>query len=174
MQDNLAPQYRPVFYSEEPGKSEEKMPFLFEGEAIVEMGDDFDLGEYEVVRREFFSHLREPSLTFNGCKIYVNAASLARFPKTEYMQILINHNTGHICVSMYGISECTVNNTPQVIAKVDLEPSSRTENMSILSLVVENHKPDIFLVYSVEDFIEVVAELLAGDPFHCFDGFHAS
>ena len=93
MQDNLAPQYRPVFYSEEPGKSEEKMPFLFEGEAIVEMGDDFDLGEYEVVRREFFSHLREPSLTFNGCKIHLNAASLARFPKTEHMQILINRTT---------------------------------------------------------------------------------
>ena len=74
----------------------------------------------------------------------------------------------------HGISECTVDNTPQIIAKVNLEPSGRTENMAILSLVIENHKPDVFLVYSVEDFIEVVAELLAGDPFHRFYGFHAS
>ena len=85
-----------------------------------------------------------------------------------------NHNTGHICVSMYGISECTVNNTPQVIAKVDLEPSGRTQDISIFALIIEDNKADVFLVNSVEDFVEVVAELLAGDPFHCFDGFHAS
>ena len=93
MQDNLEPQYRPVFSPGESGQSAETMPFLFDGDTIVEMGDDFDYGEYEVVRREFFAHLREPSITFNGCKIYVNAASLARFPKAEYMQILINRKT---------------------------------------------------------------------------------
>ena len=88
-----------------------------------------------------------------------------------------NHVLGDSIASIQNegrISECTVDNTPQIIAKVYLEPSGRTENMSILSLVVENHKPDIFLVYFVEDFIEVVAELLAGDPFHGFDGFHES
>ena len=61
-----------------------------------------------------------------------------------------NHNTRHICVPMYGISEGTVDNAPQVIAKVDLKPSGRTDNMAILSLVVENHNSDIFFAHSVE------------------------
>lgn len=106
-----------------------------------------------------------------------NWDKIVRTKQRFYIDVLAderNHNTRHICVSMYGISEGTVDNAPQVIAKVDLVPSGRTENMSIVSLVVENHKPDVFLVYSVEDFIEVVAELLAGNPFHRFDGFHAS
>lgn len=93
MQDNLAPQDRPVFFQEESGSPAEMVPFLADGDEMMEMGEDFDFGEFQVVRREFFAHLREPSLTFNGCKIYVNSASLAKFPKADYMQILINRKT---------------------------------------------------------------------------------
>lgn len=71
----------------------EKKPILSEGEEILDMGDDFDFGDFQVVRREFFAHLREPSITFNNCKIYVNAASLSKFPNTYFMQILINRKT---------------------------------------------------------------------------------
>lgn len=71
----------------------EVMPSLSEGEEALDMGDDFDFGDFQVVRREFFAHLREPSLTFNKCRIYVNCASLAKFPNTDYMQVLINRQT---------------------------------------------------------------------------------
>lgn len=40
----------------------EKKPTLSEGEEILDMGDDFDFGDFQVVRREFFAHLREPSI----------------------------------------------------------------------------------------------------------------
>lgn len=71
----------------------EKKPMLSGGEEILDMGNDFDFGDFQVVRREFFAHLREPSITFNNCKIYVNTASLSKFPKTDFMQILINRKT---------------------------------------------------------------------------------
>ena len=71
----------------------EKKPVLSDGEEILDMGNDFDFGDFQVVRREFFAHLREPSITFNNCKIYVNAASLSKFPNTDFMQILINRKT---------------------------------------------------------------------------------
>lgn len=45
---------------------------------------------YQVVRREFFAHLHEPSITFAGCKISLNTACLKRLPSVEYVQILIN------------------------------------------------------------------------------------
>ena len=41
------------------------MPMLEDEETILEMGDDFNIDGFQVVRREFFAHLREPSITFN-------------------------------------------------------------------------------------------------------------
>ena len=35
---------------------------------VLELGDTFNLDGFQVVRREFFAHLREPSATFNNCK----------------------------------------------------------------------------------------------------------
>lgn len=93
MQGNMDEQLN---YSRFPSGNEvepEKRPILSEGEEILDMGEDFDFGDFQVVRREFFAHLREPSITFNKCKIYVNTASLSKFPNTEYMQVLINRET---------------------------------------------------------------------------------
>ena len=36
--------------------------------------DEIDLGEYEIVRPEFFAHIKEPALTVNVDKIGVNTA----------------------------------------------------------------------------------------------------
>ena len=33
---------------------------------LFELGEDFDFDGFQVVRREFFAHLREPSVTFNN------------------------------------------------------------------------------------------------------------
>lgn len=60
---------------------------------IIEMGEDFDLNDFQVVRREFFAHLREPSATFNNCKFYVNMACLSKLPNVNYVQVLVNQET---------------------------------------------------------------------------------
>ena len=46
-------------------------PTLIEGDEIIEV-DNFDFDDFQVVRREFFAHMREPSVTFNECKFQVN------------------------------------------------------------------------------------------------------
>lgn len=52
--------------------------------------DEIDLGEYEIVRPEFFAHIKEPALTINVDKIGVNAACVRLMPDVEYVEILIN------------------------------------------------------------------------------------
>ncbi len=60
---------------------------------VIELGDNFDFEGYQVVRREFFAHTFEPSITFNNYKIYVNTACLNKFPHTDFVQLLINRKT---------------------------------------------------------------------------------
>ena len=67
-----------------------KEPAMDDMEELLEMGADFRLEDFQVVRREFFAHLREPAVTFNNRKFYVNSACLSKFPNTEYVQALIN------------------------------------------------------------------------------------
>lgn len=35
---------------------------------VIELGGEFDYEGYQVVRREFFAHTNEPSITFNNYK----------------------------------------------------------------------------------------------------------
>ncbi len=65
-------------------------PSLTVEDEVVEIGDDFNLNGFQVVRREFFAHINEPSVTFNNCKFYVNTACLRKFPNTDYAQVLVN------------------------------------------------------------------------------------
>ena len=60
---------------------------------IIELGDDFDFDGFQVVRREFFAHMFEPSVTFNNCKFYVNSACLQKFPNADFVQVLINQES---------------------------------------------------------------------------------
>lgn len=83
MQDNVDTQLKIDLFSPVGEAVPEGTPNLSEGEEVLDMGDDFDFGDFQVVRREFFAHLREPSLTFNNCRIYVNSASLTKFPNTD-------------------------------------------------------------------------------------------
>lgn len=53
----------------------------------------FSLDGFQVVRRVFLAHTREPALTFSRDRIYVNAASLAQFEHAGCVQVLINPNT---------------------------------------------------------------------------------
>lgn len=52
--------------------------------------DRFSYDGYQVVRREFFAHVHEPSITFNNSKVYLNTACLKHLPEVEYVQILVN------------------------------------------------------------------------------------
>lgn len=62
-------------------------------EEVIDLGDNFDFDGFQVVRREFFAHLHEPSAVFNDCKFSVNSACLKRFPETTSVQVLINKET---------------------------------------------------------------------------------
>lgn len=68
----------------------ELVPTTNENDEVLVMREDFNFDGFQVVRKEFFAHLREPAITFNNCKFYVNAACLSKFPNIEYAQILIN------------------------------------------------------------------------------------
>lgn len=54
------------------------------------LDDDLSLEDFEFVRQEYFSNLREPSVNFTRCSFYVNVACLTHLPEAEYIQILIN------------------------------------------------------------------------------------
>ena len=45
---------------------------------------------FQVVRQEFFSHTREPMLTFSRCRIHVNAVCLTKFEGAMGVQVLID------------------------------------------------------------------------------------
>lgn len=64
----------------------------------VILDDNFDYEGYQVVRSEFFAHLREPSINFNNCRVYVNTACLRKLPETDYVQILVNPNTYKLAI----------------------------------------------------------------------------
>jgi len=66
-------------------------------EEIIQ-GDSFSYDGYQVVRGEFFAHLREPSITFNNHKVSLNTACLKRLPDVEYVQILVNQNEHKLVV----------------------------------------------------------------------------
>lgn len=79
--------------------------------------DSFTYDGYQVVRREFFAHTYEPSITFNNCKISMNAACLNRLPDVDYVQILVNPNDKKLVVRPSGEDEkdsfpwCSTKNT---------------------------------------------------------------
>jgi len=59
---------------------------------VIEVDGEFDFEGYQVVRREFFAHTFEPSITFNNYKVYVNTACLNKFPNADFVQVLVNRD----------------------------------------------------------------------------------
>ena len=54
----------------------------------IEAGFSFD--GYQVVRREFFSHRYDPTLTIKGNSITFNNACISRLDQVVYVQVLVN------------------------------------------------------------------------------------
>lgn len=81
----------------------------------IEVDDAFSYSGYQVVRGEFFAHVREPSITFNNCMFSVNTACINRMPDTDYVQILISREERKLVVLPCGEDDrdaflwCSVN-----------------------------------------------------------------
>ena len=69
------------------------IPILSKDDEVLVLEEGFDFEGFQVVRREFFAHLSEPSVTFNNCKFYVNSACLAKFPRVDFVQVLVNRES---------------------------------------------------------------------------------
>lgn len=59
----------------------------------IEQLDNFSYDGYQVVRREFFAHIQEPSITFSNFKVYVNQICVNKLPDVEFVQMLVNSDT---------------------------------------------------------------------------------
>ena len=58
----------------------------------------FSFDGYQVVRREFFSHKFDPTLTIRSNGIVFNNACISRLDEVVYVQVLINPDTGKLVV----------------------------------------------------------------------------
>lgn len=58
----------------------------------------FNFEGYQVVRREFFSHKFDPSLTIRSNGITFNNACIAKMEEVVYVQVLINPDSGKLVV----------------------------------------------------------------------------
>ncbi len=77
-------------YSDSASEGLLQNPSHPEPDDVIELDADFDLEGYQVIRREFFSHTKEPAITFANYKVYVNAACLKRFKSVDYVQPMVN------------------------------------------------------------------------------------
>lgn len=64
----------------------------------IELQENFTYDGYQVVRRELFAHLREPSVVIRRDSITFNTACIAGMEDTVYIQILINPETRKMVV----------------------------------------------------------------------------
>lgn len=75
-----------------------EQPVTVLSEEEIFKDESFSYDGYQVVRGEFFAHLREPSITFNNQKVSMNTACLSRLPEVEYVQILVNQSEHKLIV----------------------------------------------------------------------------
>lgn len=76
-----------------PPTMEETIPPVKIWDTDDELVDHIEYTGYEVVRREYFAHLREPSVVISDYKIKLNSASLKKIPSADYVQLLVNQET---------------------------------------------------------------------------------
>lgn len=58
----------------------------------------FSFEGYQVVRREFFSHKFDPTLTIKGNSIIFNNACISRLEDVVYVQVLVNPTTEKLVI----------------------------------------------------------------------------
>ena len=67
-------------------------PVLGPDDELIELGDSPVFDDFQVVRRKFFAHIYEPSITFSKWQFYVNKACLNKFPDVNFVQVLVNRS----------------------------------------------------------------------------------
>lgn len=105
MSDNIEQRFVTGGVNPDTNSELHKYPVLNDEEELLEMNEEFCLDDFQVVRREFFAHLREPAVTFNNRKFYVNSACLTKFPNTDYVQALINPDSKILALRPCGEGE---------------------------------------------------------------------
>lgn len=129
---------------------------------------NINLKEYEVVRKEFFSHIYEPAITFRNFKINVNSGCLKCLPETNSIQILVNSNNKKLVLkpcnpnAKDSLTWCTPNRNPRRIScklfseKIFYLMNWKIENKyRVLGdlVIANNEKVIIFDLNSAEVFI---------------------
>lgn len=66
--------------------------------ARIAVEASFSFDGYQVVRREFFSHRYDPTLTIKGNSIIFNNACISRLEQVVYVQVLVNPNTEKLVI----------------------------------------------------------------------------
>ena len=66
--------------------------------ARIAMEAGFSFDGYQVVRREFFSHRFDPTLTIKGNSITFNNACISRLEEVVYVQVLVNPITEKLVI----------------------------------------------------------------------------
>ena len=64
----------------------------------LELAQDFSYDGYQVVRREFFEHLREPAVVIRRDSVTFNTACIAGLEDAVYIQILVNQDNKRMVV----------------------------------------------------------------------------
>lgn len=86
--------YNDILYQEQEGRPSEVAVqndnMLEIPDASIEDDPNFSYDGFQVVRREFFAHMSEPSITFNSCKVGFNTACINKLSNIEYVQFLVN------------------------------------------------------------------------------------
>ncbi len=84
--------------TDNPADGEDMLTVVPVTDEPIEEDHSFSLDKFQVVRREFFSHISEPSITFNNYKIGLNAACIKRLPQIDYIQFLVNRQTQKLAI----------------------------------------------------------------------------
>lgn len=87
-----------MFENNLPVQDPHSLAFVPAQDVEVLEDENFSYQGYQVVRGEFFSHIYEPSVSFNNCKVMFNTACLKKMPTVEYVQFLVNSETKSLAV----------------------------------------------------------------------------
>lgn len=66
---------------------------------VIELSDNFDFDGYQVVRREFFAHTFEPSITFNNYKVLRQYCLLKQVSPCRLCTALDQSRVAHSCTT---------------------------------------------------------------------------
>ena len=101
----------------------------------IELAEDFSYEGYQVVRRELFAHLREPTVVIRRDSVTFNTACIAGLEDAVYIQILVNQDNKRMVVR-----KCEENDKDALrwcVAKPDKRKSRKMTNKIFSAMMYE-------------------------------------